>query len=93
MARKCRCSDIPSRTCRGDAARCRGTSGAGIRMFGVVEAFGVQVVEIDGLRDLACMVDGEEVALVRADLTPDLRERVVDWLLHEALRTGRASCA
>lgn len=62
-------------------------------MFRVVEALGVRVVEVEGLRDVACMVDGEEVALVRANLTPDLRERAVDWLLHEALGSGNASCA
>src|SRR5699024_6986318 len=59
----------------------------------VVAAVGVCVVEVGGLPETECMVDGEEVALVRADLTPDLRDRVVDWLLHEALGSGRASCA
>ena len=65
----------------------------GRSMFSLIEAFGVRVVEVDGLHDVACLIDGEEVALVRANLTPDLRERAVDWLLHEVLRDGNASCA
>lgn len=71
----------------------RGRRGEEENMFRVVEAFGVRVLEVEGLRDVACLIDGEEVALVRANLTPDLRERAVDWLLHEVLRDGNASCA
>src|SRR5699024_10383122 len=89
--RVCRCKRLRLHLCSSGAAWRLVTSGIG--MFRVVEALGVRVVEVEGLHDVACMVDGEEVALVRADLTPDLRDRVVDWLLHEALGSGRASCA
>src|SRR5699024_317992 len=87
----CRCKRLRLHLCSSGAAWRLVTSGIG--MFRVVEGVGVRVVEVEGLHDVACMVDGEEVALVRAGLTPDLRDRVVDWLLHEALGSGRASCA
>lgn len=60
-------------------------------MYAVLEALGVQVVEVEHLRDDACYVEDQQVALVRPDLTPDLRDDVVNWLIWKALGRGRTA--
>lgn len=54
-------------------------------MFKLVEALGVRVVEVDGLRDEVCLVEDQQVALVRPDLAPDRQSAVVDWLIWQVL--------
>lgn len=57
-------------------------------MFGVVEALGVRVVEVDVLRDEACYVADQGVALVRSGLTQASLDDVVDWLIWQVLDIG-----
>ena len=53
-------------------------------MFSVVEAFGVQVVEVDRLTTAVCWVEDEKTALIRRDLDERTRSWVADWLLPRA---------
>lgn len=54
-------------------------------MYKLIEALGVHVVEVDRLRDEACLVEDQSVALVRKDLLPDHRADVIDWLIWRVL--------
>lgn len=50
-------------------------------MFSLIEALGVRVVEVDDLRDPACLVRSQGLALIRADLDPGDREAVLSRLI------------
>lgn len=53
-------------------------------MFRLLEAFGVQVVEVDRLQTAVCWVEDERTALIRRGLDDQTRAWVVDWLLPRA---------
>lgn len=52
----------------------------------VVEALGVKVIEVPGLRSKVALVRDQGVALIRADLDPESYEWALDWLLQQAAR-------
>lgn len=51
--------------------------------WAAVEARGWQVVEVPRLNDSACLVDGEQVVLVRHGLTEEHVRDIVQWALRE----------
>lgn len=47
----------------------------------LVEAFGVEVVPVEGLRDKVVLVQSQDVVLIRHDLDDEDREWAVAWLV------------
>ena len=50
----------------------------------VLQALGAHVVEVAGLRDDACWVSTQRVALIRPDLSPQRRAEILDWMVLQA---------
>ena len=51
--------------------------------WAVIESYGWQVVEVPRLNDSACLVDGEQVVLVRHGLTDEHVRDIVRWVLRQ----------
>ena len=80
----CRWAGLPYMLYGGEAVEQQGHV-SGEAMYELIEALGVHVVEVDGLRDDACLVEDQGVAMVRADLLPDHQAEVIDWLIWRVL--------
>lgn len=61
-----------------------------MQQYEIVEAMGLTVVPVEGLRVKVALVRDYAVALVRPDLGDEDRGKVLDWLLHQALEMDRA---
>lgn len=56
----------------------------GVPGWELVEALGVTVVEVPGLKDTVCLVRDQWVALIRPGLDDQTRDWAADWLFQEA---------
>lgn len=54
--------------------------------YWVVEAAGMDVIPYANLKGRAHIVEGQDLALVRPDLTEDEHDQIASWLLVEAAR-------
>ena len=54
--------------------------------FNLLQAMGLTIVPVETLKREVALVRNLDVALVRADLSPERHDQALDWLIQEAAR-------